>query len=57
MARIGEVHGDPDAVQVSTAEGWPMVTVWLGIEHTDLTPDQADQLAAYLKVAAARARG
>jgi hypothetical protein len=30
--------------------------VWMGLESTDLTPEQAEQLSTYLKVAATRAQ-
>jgi hypothetical protein len=56
VANIGDVAGDPEGVVVSTVEEEALVTVWVGLEGTDLTPDAADQLAAYLRVAAARAR-
>jgi hypothetical protein len=56
VAKIGDVTGDPEPVAVSTVEGEALVTVWLGMESTDLSPDAADQLAAFLKVAAARSR-
>jgi hypothetical protein len=36
MARIGEVRGDPNLVLVSTVEGEPLVTLWCGLERTDL---------------------
>jgi hypothetical protein len=55
VAKIGDVTGDPEGVAVSTTDGG-QVTVWLGMESTDLSPDAADQLAAFLKVAAARSR-
>jgi hypothetical protein len=57
MAKIGEVWGDGTPIMVSvTEEPKPRVTLWCGLEQADLTPEQADQLATYLKVAAARAR-
>lgn len=49
-------EGDPEGVAVSTVEEEALVTVWVGLEVTDLTPGAADQLAAFLRVAAARAR-
>ena len=55
MARIGEVTGDPEPVAVTTSDDGK-VSIWLGLESTDLEPDAADQLAAYLRVAASRAR-
>jgi hypothetical protein len=54
MARIGEVRGDPNLVLVSTVEGEPLVTLWCGLERTDLSPAAARQLAAYLRTAADR---
>lgn len=56
VAKVGDVPGDPEGVAVSTVEGQPLVSVWLGLEATDLSPDAADQLAAFLRIAAARAR-
>jgi hypothetical protein len=55
MARIGEVRGDPNLVLVSTVEGEPLVTLWYGLEGTDLSLAAAGQLAAYLRTAAGRA--
>lgn len=57
MAKVGEVRCNDTPIIVSvTEEQKPRVTVWTGMESTDLTPEQAEQLATYLKVAAARAR-
>jgi hypothetical protein len=57
MAKVGEVTGNGTPVAVSvTEEREPRVTVWCGLEQADLTPEEAEQLATYLKVAAARAR-
>jgi hypothetical protein len=57
VAKVGEVWGNGTPVLVSvTEERKPRVTVWMGLESTDLTPDQAEQLASYLRVAATRAR-
>jgi len=56
VAKVGDVVGDPEGVAVSTVEGQGLVSVWLGVESTDLSPDAADQLAAFLRVAAIRAR-
>jgi hypothetical protein len=57
MAKVGEVWGNETPIMVSvTEEQKPRVTVWMGLESMDLTPEQAEQLATYLKVAAARAR-
>jgi hypothetical protein len=55
VAKIGEVSGEPEPVAVSTTDKG-LVTVWLGFESTDLSPEAAEQLAAFLKVAAARSR-
>ena len=56
MAKVGDMPGDPEGVAVSMVEGQALVSVWVGLESTDLSPDSADQLAAFLRVAAARAR-
>jgi|Tabmets5t2r1_1033131.scaffolds.fasta_scaffold114838_2 hypothetical protein len=57
MAKVGEVWANDTPIMVSvTEEQKPRVTVWMGLESTDLTPEQAEQLATYLKVAAARVR-
>jgi hypothetical protein len=57
MAKVGEVWGNGAPVLVSVTQGQkPRVAVWCGLEQADLTPEQAQQLATYLKVAAARAR-
>jgi hypothetical protein len=57
MAKLGEVWGNGTPVMVSVSkDAAPVVTIWCGLEQADLTPEQAQQLATYLKVAAARAR-
>jgi hypothetical protein len=57
MAKVGEVTGNGTSVAVSvTEEREPRITIWCGLEQADLTPGEAEQLAAYLRVAAARAR-
>jgi hypothetical protein len=55
MAKVGEVAGSPERVAVSTTDAG-MVSLWMGLESSDLKPDAADQLAAFLRVAANRAR-
>jgi hypothetical protein len=55
MARIGEVAGDPEGVAVSTSG--QLVTVWVGVESTDLDPEGAERLAELLGRAAREARG
>lgn len=55
MVRIGEVPGDPDGIAVSTTGR--LVTVWAGMEWTDLEPEAAERLAALLVRAAELARG
>jgi hypothetical protein len=54
-AKIGEVQGDPLPVLILTVEREPLVTVWLGLERTDLSPVVARQLARFLQAAANRA--
>lgn len=57
MAKVGEVWGNGTPVMVSVTEApSPSVTVWMGLESADLTPEQAEQLATYLRIAAIRAR-
>jgi uncharacterized protein DUF6907 len=57
VAKVGEVWADDTPVMVSVSEERkPRVTLWCGLEQADLTPEQAEQLASYLRVAAARAR-
>jgi hypothetical protein len=57
MAKVGEVWANDTPIMASvTQEQKPRVTVWMGLESADLMPEQAQQLATYLKVAAARAR-
>lgn len=55
MARIGQVQGNLNLVLVSTMEAERLMTLWCGLEHTDLTPAAASQLAASLRRAAGRA--
>jgi len=55
MVRIGEVPGDPDGIAVSTTGR--LVTVWAGMEWTDLEPEAAERLAALLVRAAELAGG
>ena len=47
--------GDPDGIAVSTTGR--LVTVWAGMEWTDLEPEAAERLAALLVGAAELARG
>jgi hypothetical protein len=55
MAQVGEVAGEPYPVTVAVGEREPVVSVWLGLDGTDLTPAAARQLAAFLRTAASRA--